>query len=288
MDDRKSPQVIAIASGKGGTGKSTLSINISMALADLGRRVAILDANLELPSIATLLNISPPYTITDLLEGRNSIREIIYNGPHGINLILGSSLPKSMRNLSPAHHFGIVNAFNDLAKELDILIVDTAPGINNSTLNFIRASQDILLITTSEPTAIASTNALINTLHTTYGLQNFKILFNMTNGIHERKNAFNTLQRMNNNIGIFLTCAGHVHEHKSARITACKGRILYEMFPKSEFTQDIKKLAQFIESWPLRETPSGNIEFFMDELINRSSRSLRENKNHLLNTCITQ
>ena len=289
MDDRKNPQVIVIASGKGGTGKSTLSINISMALAELGRRVAILDANLELPSIATLLNISPPYTITDLLEGRSSIREVIYNGPHGINLILGSSLPKSMRNLSPAHHFGIVNAFNALAKELDILIIDTAPGINNSTLNFIRASQDILLVTTNEPTAIASTNALINTLHSAYGLHNFKLLFNMTNNMHEGKKAFNTLQKLNNNnIGIFLTYAGHVHEHKSARIAASKGRILYEMFPKSDFTQDMKKLAQHIESWPLRETPSGNIEFFMDELINGSSRSMQGNEKHLLNTYITK
>ena len=75
------PQVIVIASGKGGTGKSTLSINLSMALADLGKRVAILDANLELPSIATLLNISPDYTITDLIEGNSSLREVIYNGP---------------------------------------------------------------------------------------------------------------------------------------------------------------------------------------------------------------
>ena len=67
MNGTKNPQVIVLASGKGGTGKSTLSINISMALADLGKRVVILDANLELPSIATLLNISPPYTITDLI-----------------------------------------------------------------------------------------------------------------------------------------------------------------------------------------------------------------------------
>ena len=156
------PQVIVIASGKGGTGKSTLSINLSMALADLGKRVAILDANLELPSIATLLNISPDYTITDLIEGNSSLREVIYNGPKGINLILGSSLPKSMKHLSTAHHFGIVNALSTISKELDILVIDTAPGINKCTLNFIRASQEILLVTCSEPTAIASTQALIH------------------------------------------------------------------------------------------------------------------------------
>ena len=111
MDDKTTPLVIAIASGKGGTGKSTIAINLAMAMADLCKRVAVLDANLQLPSIATLLNISPTYTITDLIEGRQSIREVICNGPQGINLILGSSLPKPRKELSTFHHFGIVNAF---------------------------------------------------------------------------------------------------------------------------------------------------------------------------------
>ncbi len=268
MDDKNPPIVIAIASGKGGTGKSTLSINLSLALADLGRRVAVLDANLELPSIATLLNISPKYTITDLIEGRQSIREVIYNGPQGINLILGSALPKPMRKLSTAHHFGIVNAFDTLSKELDILIVDTAPGINSSTLNFIRASQEILVVTTSEPTAIASSNALIHTLHKSYKLQKFRILMNRVFDIYEGPKAFKTIQNLNiDNVDIFLTYAGHIHEHKSARVAASKGQAIYKTFPKSEFSQDIKKLSQAIQSWPIRETPRGHIEFFMEELI---------------------
>lgn len=271
MNDTKNPKVIVLASGKGGTGKSTLSINISMALADLGKRVVILDANLELPSLATLLNISPTYTITDLIEGHRSLREIIYNGPKGINLILGSSLPKAMRNLSPAHHFGIVNAFNVISKELDILIVDTAPGLNKSTLNFIRASQEILLVTNSEPTALASTNALISTLNIDYGIQHFRILINRAHDIHEGQKAFNTIQKLNtNNADLFLNYIGYIHEHKSARIAASAGQALYEMFPKSEFAQDMKKIAKKIDTWPIREAPTGEIEFFMEEIIQKN------------------
>lgn len=265
------PQVIVIASGKGGTGKSTLSINLSMALADLGKRVAILDANLELPSIATLLNISPDYTITDLIEGTSSLREVIYNGPKGINLMLGSHLSKSMRNLSTAHHFGIINALSTIAKELDILVIDTAPGINKGTLNFIRASQEILLVTCSEPTAIASTQALIHILNSTYDLHNFRILINKAYDTHEGQKAFNTLQQLNKNNDVLLSYAGYVHEHKSSRMAASKGKALYDMFPKSDFAHDIKKIAKSIEKWPLRETPTGHIEFFLESLIQKSN-----------------
>jgi flagellar biosynthesis protein FlhG len=289
MNHIKSPQVIVIASGKGGTGKSTLSINLSMALADRGKRVAILDANLELPSIATLLNISPTYTITNLVEGSRSLREVICNGPKGINLILGSSLPTPMTNLSPAHHFGIVNAFNVISKELDILIVDTAPGINKSTLNFIRASQEILLVTNSEPTALASTNTLINTLHREYNIQHFRVLINRTHDKHEGQKAFKTIQKSHtNNIDLFLNYAGYTHEHKFARMAANKGQALYEMFPKSEFVQDIQRLAQAIEGWPIRETPTGQIEFFMERLIKKASSIGRPEEKLTLNESITQ
>ena len=288
MDDKNPPLVIAIASGKGGTGKSTLSISLAMALADLGRRVAVLDANLELPCIATLLNISPTYTLTDLIEGRQSIREVICNGPQGINLILGSSLPKPARKLSSAHHYGIVNAFDTISKELDILIVDTAPGINSASLNFIRASQEVLIVTTSEPTSIASANTLINILHKSYNLQKFRILINRVLDTYEGPKAFKTLEKLNlNNIEIFLSYAGHIHEHKSARIAANKGQAIYKMFPKSEFSHDIKKLSQAIETWPTRVNPRGHIEFFMEELIGKSSKTLGTDDKPTLNAPIT-
>lgn len=288
MDDKKPPLVIAIASGKGGTGKSTLSISLAMALSDLGRRVAVLDANLELPSIATLLNVSPAYTITDLVEGRRSIREVINNGPQGINLILGCSLPKPIRKSSSAHHFGIVNAFNSVSNELDILIVDTAPGISNATLDFIWASQEVLVVTTSEPTSIVSANALINTLHRNYKLQSFRILVNRVCDIYEGPRAFKEIQDFNfDNTEIFLNYCGYIHENKFARTAVRKGQSLYKKFPKSEFSQDVRRVSKLIEAWPLRTAPRGHIEFFLDELIGKASISLPGDEKSVLYVSVT-
>lgn len=283
MDDKKIPLVIAIASGKGGTGKSTLSISLAMAMADIGLRVTVLDANLELPSIAILLNISPTYTITDLIEGHQSIREVICNGPQGVNLILGNSLPKPGKALSTAHHFGIVNAFEIISEELDILIIDTAPGISSTSLNFIQASQETIIITTSEPTAVTSTNALINTLHTKYNLQNFRVLVNRVYDSYEGPMTFKKLQNLNSkNINLFLNYAGHIHENKLARIAATKGKLIYKEFPKSEFSKDIKRLSRSIEKWHINETPRGHIEFFTKDLIEKSFKSTETDGEHSL------
>lgn len=239
-----------------------------MALADRGKRVALLDANLELPGIATLLNIFPDYTITDLIEGHRSLAEIIHDGPKGIHFILGKNVPKPMRNLTPVHHFGMVNAFNDLSKKVDILIVDTAPGINTSTLDFIRASQEILLVTHNEPIAIASTNALINTLYRDYDIHNFNLFINRTLNAVEGQKTFSKICALNkNNIDLFLNYAGCACESPSARLAALKHKALYDIFPKSEFAKDMKRLAHTINTWPTRETPTGKIEFFMEALI---------------------
>lgn len=268
MDDRINPLVISLVSGKGGTGKSTIAINLAMALANTGKRIFILDANFELPSIATLLNINPTYNITDLIEGRKSIREVVYNGPHGINLILGCNKYLPIKNLSSAQHFGIVNAFNSISKEIDILIVDTAPGINNSTINFALASQVILVATTGEPTALAGANALINTLNISHSVNKFKIIINRVHDEYEGLKAFKKLQNLNtNNPEILLNYTGHIHEHNFAHIAANKAQFLYKNSPKSEFSQDIKKLSQQIDLWPQQETLRGHIEFFVDHIV---------------------
>lgn len=272
MNPTKPPQAVVIASGKGGTGKSTLALNLSVALAERGKRVALLDANLELPSLATLLNLIPKHTLTDLIEGRCSLDEVIVSGPKGITLILGSSLPNIMRNLSSAYHFGIVNALNTLSSNVDILIVDTAPGLNHSTLNFLSASHDILLIINNEPTAIACNKVLINLLRRQHCINNFRIVINKVMNVREGRRVFDTLQReYTEESDVFLHYAGHVHTHKHARSAAKNGRTLYELYPTSEFTKDIKKLAHNIEQWPSKETPTGRIEFFMDGAPNAAS-----------------
>ncbi|MEE8876533.1 MinD/ParA family protein [Pseudomonas helleri] len=99
MKKKHSVQVIAITGGKGGTGKSTLAINLSIALATLGQRVALLDGNLELPCIDTLLNIRPQRTLSNLIEGNCTLPEILHTGPRGINLILGTPYSKTMHGL---------------------------------------------------------------------------------------------------------------------------------------------------------------------------------------------
>lgn len=262
------PQAIAIASGKGGTGKSTISVNLSMALSELGKKVAILDANLELPSIQALLSIRPAYTIADLITGKCSMRKVVRRGPGGIDLILGNPLAAGMNNLTSVHHLGIVNACDAIASEVDVLVVDTAPGIGRGALNFISASHQVLLVTCSDPVALSSTNALIKTLNKDFRIINFHIVLNRVLTVREGQRAFKTLEEMNIDcLDIHLDYSGCILEDEAVRKAAAKGRAAFEMFPRSNFSLSLKKIARTISYWQPPNTPSGSIKFFFEHFV---------------------
>ena len=193
MKKKHSVQVLAITGGKGGTGKSTLAINLSIALATLGQRVVLLDGNLELPCIDTLLNIRPPRTLSNLIEGNCTLTELLHTGPRGINLILGTPYSKTMHGLLTAHHVGIINSFNEIQTEVDVLVVDTASGANDSVLNFTRAAHEVLVVICNEPASILNAHALIYTLNNQYKIRKFRVISNRTYSPVEGRDAFSKL-----------------------------------------------------------------------------------------------
>src|SRR5690606_29191398 len=123
---------IAVTGGKGGVGKTNLSVNLAASLAALGKRTLLLDADLGLANVDVLLGLSPQYTLADLVAGRCELEDVIMEGPGGMLVVPAASGRQHMAELQPAQHVGLVNVFNDLQRELDILVVDTAAGITDS------------------------------------------------------------------------------------------------------------------------------------------------------------
>ncbi|MFJ2331592.1 MinD/ParA family ATP-binding protein [Pseudomonas helleri] len=268
MKKKHSVQVIAITGGKGGTGKSTLAINLSIALATLGQRVALLDGNLELPCIDTLLNIRPQRTLSNLIEGNCTLTEILHTGPRGINLILGSPYSKTMHGLLTAHHVGIINAFNEIQTEVDVLVVDTASGANDSVLNFTHAAHEVLVVICNEPASILNAHALIYTLNNQYKIRKFRVISNRTYSPMEGRDAFSKLLALTScNVDLSLMYVGNLPEDLAVRYAAHKRRAVYEISPRSKFSRELEAIAKKISRWPLHTTPRGHIEFFMDSLI---------------------
>jgi flagellar biosynthesis protein FlhG len=157
-------RVLAVTSGKGGVGKTNISVNLAHSLIGAGKEVLLLDADLGLANADILLGTVPPYHLGHLLRGERSIRELIHRTPSGLKLIAGGSGVEELAQL-PAHRLRLfVEALQALDGEADYLILDTGAGLSQTVLAFVLACDQVLVVTTPEPTSIADGYATIKAL----------------------------------------------------------------------------------------------------------------------------
>ena len=161
----KMARVITVTSGKGGVGKTSVSVNLAISLSRLGKRVVILDADFGLANIEIMLGIRPQYNLADLMFRGKSMREIITYGPENIGFISGGSGINEMANLNKSQIVDLVQKMAELDQLADVVIVDTGAGIGNSVLEFVAASEEVLLVATPEPTSITDAYALLKALN---------------------------------------------------------------------------------------------------------------------------
>lgn len=261
-------QVIAVTGGKGGVGKTNVAVNLALALADLGQRVMLLDADLGLANVDVLLGLRPKRTLADVVAGHCSLRDVVLTGPGGVYIVPAASGTQSMVHLSSVQHAGLINAFSELANELDVLIVDTAAGIGNEVVNFTRAAQEILLVVTDEPTSITDVYALIKLLNRDYGITRFRMLANMTHSAQEGRNLFAKLTRVTDRfLDVALQYVGAIPYDEMVRKAVQKRSAVYEAYPQSKCALAFRAVAQKINTWPLPTAPRGQLEFFIERLI---------------------
>ncbi|WP_276929605.1 MinD/ParA family protein [Herbinix luporum] len=158
-------RVITVTSGKGGVGKSSISVNLALALSRLEKKVLILDADFGLANIEVMLGIRPKYNLADLMFKGKNLPDIITNGPENIGFISGGSGIQELTNLTKDQIIYLINKLVELDQTVDIIIIDTGAGITDSVLQFATASSEILLVTTPEPTSITDAYALLKTLN---------------------------------------------------------------------------------------------------------------------------
>lgn len=157
-------RVIAVTSGKGGVGKTNIAVNLAVALSDLGLRVIILDADFGLANIDVLFGIIPQYTLVDVIHSRKNIIEILTNGPQNIKFISGGSGVEELLKLEQSQLEKFIQNMALLDKIADIILVDTGAGLNENVLNFVMSADEVILITTPEPTSITDAYALIKVI----------------------------------------------------------------------------------------------------------------------------
>ncbi|KXJ49995.1 MAG: cobyrinic acid a,c-diamide synthase [Colwellia sp. Phe_37] len=268
MQDPQHIKVIAVSGGKGGVGKTNVSLNTAISLAKLGKRVLVLDADLGLANVDVMLGLRVQRNLSHVLSGECELDDIIIQGPAGINIIPATSGTQSMVDLTPSEHAGLIRAFSDMQTKFDILIVDTAAGISDMVLSFCRASQDVLLVVCDEPTSITDCYALMKLLSRDHGLFKFKVVANMVRSPKEGQQLFAKLSKVTERfLDVTLELVAVIPYDENIRKSVRKQQAIVEAFPDSPASVSLKSLAKNIISWPVPKQASGHLEFFIEQLL---------------------
>lgn len=195
-------RIITVTSGKGGVGKTNLSVNMALGFARLGKKVIVLDADLGLANVNVMLNMIPKYNLYHVIKKQKTMREILVETEYGISIVAGASGFSQIANMGEEDRKDFIAELDSLSNA-DIVIIDTSAGVSSNVLDFIAAADDAVIITTPEPTAITDAYGIIKIIATEYDSLNMglKLVVNRAKGAAQAKGV---ADRMINIAGQFL------------------------------------------------------------------------------------
>jgi flagellar biosynthesis protein FlhG len=197
--NKKALRCIAIASGKGGVGKTFVSVNTAIALAQLGNKVLLIDADLGLANIDILMGANPEYTLQDAIFHGKSIKDIVCKTKYGVDFLPASSGEREMVNLGSVRLNNIVHELMSFASDYDVMIFDCGAGINQSVTSFIAAAPQTIIVMTMEPTSIMDAYALMKVARQDKLSENINIVLNMVRSDDQGNKVFKNLTRISEN-----------------------------------------------------------------------------------------
>ena len=269
---KKPVRVIAVASGKGGVGKTNVSVNLGVSLSKMGNRVLLMDADMGLANVDIMLGLQTKYNLSHVLDGEKTSREVMVDAPGGLKIIPAASGVKRMAQLTPMENAGIINAFSELDGILDVLIIDTAAGIADSVVSFCRASQEVVVVVTDEPASMTDAYALIKVLSREYKLNNFKLLANMARSEKHGRMLYDKFSQVCEQfLDVTIDYLGTIPFDHDLREAIQKQSPVTIGKPMSESAKAFREVAQKIEDWPIPSGVTGYLQFFVESLFQTTS-----------------
>jgi len=261
-------RTIAVTSGKGGVGKTSFTVNLAVGLSKLNKKVLILDADLGLSNIDIMLNITTKYHIGHLLSGEKKIEELIVEGPHGIKLLPASAGIQELTTLDQSQRLKFIEALDSYTKDIDVLLIDTGAGISKNVAFFCMAAQEIIVLTTPEPTAITDAYAIIKVLFTKHKEKNFKILVNSAKDSKEAQAVYKNLSTVTEKfLNISLDYVGFLPYTRSASKAVRAQKAIIDLYPDSNLSKCLMEIATNISSIQDDPRVKGTPQFFLGNLL---------------------
>ncbi|MDR1036500.1 MAG: MinD/ParA family protein [Deltaproteobacteria bacterium] len=265
----RSPRVIAVSSGKGGVGKSNLTLSLALALASLKKKVLIWDADLGLANTDVLLGIRTRYTIHDWLKGSKTLEEIVIDVPGGISILPAASGILELSDITREEKERLISDFKGWRGDLDFMLIDTAAGIGQNVIFFNLVASEHIVVLTNEPTSITDAYAFIKSLATKHRQTGFYILPNMVADLHEAKKVFKLLADVAGKHlpQVSLDLAGFVPRDDAVPDAVRRQSPFFSLYPASEASRKVLETARRLLSVePPPPEREGGIALLIDRL----------------------
>lgn len=267
--NKLSSRVITVSSGKGGVGKTNFSVNIAIQMAKMGNRVLVIDADFGLANISVLLGVVPEYNFYHLLKGQKTISEIIIDTDMGIQFISGGSGLKELSNINNTEIKYFIEQFEYIDKMVDIILIDTGAGISSSVTNFIMASDEVIIVTTAEPTSFTDAYTLIKVIkEQNKEIDKINLVVNRADDEYEADRVFKKLAFVCNKFaGVTLENMGYILADADLIKAVKRQKPVILLFPNSKFSEAIRQISNKILNKELSVQRHSGIKSFMKKLL---------------------
>ncbi len=254
-------RILVVTSGKGGVGKTNLTVNLALALSRRQRRVVLFDADMGMANVDVILNVSPPYSIADVIAGRKSLGEVVFQVDDTMWVVPGGSGIAQLASLDPAVLAQTVTKLAELETQADLILVDTGAGISQNVLGFVLAAPEVIVVTTPEPTAIVDAYGIIKTLDGRNREARVSLVVNMVESESEARSVF---AKVSGIIERFLTIRvnllGWVEKDGNVGRSVLQQQPFLRAYPYSVASKRVNMLAGSIlaqEAGPVPQQPEG-------------------------------
>ncbi|MBD5436677.1 MAG: MinD/ParA family protein [Treponema sp.] len=249
-------RIIAVTSGKGGVGKTNISVNMAIAYAALGKKVILIDGDLGMANVNVLLNVVPKYNLLQVMNKQKTMQEIILDTEFNIKFIAGANGFSKIANLGKEELEYFAKQFSSL-ENADIIIIDTGAGISNNVLSFVAASDEVYVVTTPEPTAITDAYGMIKIITTEIEGREINLHL-LVNRVHSAEEGKRIADRIISIVGQFLNFkvnyVGFVYEDSAVQNSVIRQKPFIVVNPNSKSSMCIKHIVGRIEK---TEAPHG-------------------------------
>lgn len=242
-------RVITFSSGKGGVGKTFLSLNVAAALAARGHSVVLFDGDMGLANVHVLLGLQPQYDVSDVIAGRCTLQQTLLEGPGGIKVIPGASGKRDMAEMNMFEMTRVVQALGRLDPLPDFMLIDTGAGIGKHVTTLARLADSIVVVVRDEPASLADAYGLIKVMNQDFRSRNFEVIINDASSTQRGEQVFERLQQVAMRfLGLPLVLAGVVPHEAEAMGVVRRRETLLTAAPRSAAAEVVRRIAGRFES----------------------------------------